>query len=176
MLKNKPSSCSIPLLGELCLWLEPQRCWSKQGDRAAGRHEHPSLLPGCIRWNPDPMYDPCAPSCARSPSLAGLGPAVGSGPLGLQPWCQVPGQQLEPMAVPPQRLLPGKVSLQMRGVCAQSPCAQKVFGIRRNTLRTINKQWPSLETAAVKWPRVTIAPLIVHIAFSLQLPATFRSL
>jgi len=64
----------------------------------------------------------------------------------------------------------------MCGVYIQSPCAQKAFSIQRNTLRTINKQWLSLERAAVKWPKVTVAPLIVHIAFSLQLPAIFHHL
>jgi len=64
----------------------------------------------------------------------------------------------------------------MCGVYIQSPCVQKAISIQRNTLRTINKQWLSLERAAVKWPKVTVAPLIVHIAFSLQLPAIFHHL
>lgn len=75
-----------------------------------------------------------------------------------------------------QRLPPWKVSLQMCGVYMQRPHAQKVFSIQRNTLRMINKQWLSLETAAVKWPKVTIAPLILHVAFSLPLPAIFHCL
>lgn len=49
-----------------------------------------------------------------------------------------------------QRLPPWKVSLQTCGVYIQRPHAQKVFSIQRNTLRTINKQWLSLETAAGK--------------------------
>lgn len=53
---------------------------------------------------------------------------------------------------------------------------QKLFGLQRSTLRAINKLWLSLETVAGKWPKVTIAPLIVHIAFSFHLPAIFRSL
>lgn len=53
---------------------------------------------------------------------------------------------------------------------------QKLFSFQRSTLRAINKLWLSLETVAGKWPKVTVAPLIVHIAFSFHLPAIFRSL
>lgn len=83
-------------------------------------------------------------------------------------------QQLEPTAMLSLKASMLKVSLQAGGVYIPRLCAQEVFSIRSNTLRAINKHRLSLETAALRWPEVTIAALIVPVAFSLQLPAIFR--
>lgn len=64
---------------------------------------------------------------------------------------------------------PEKFRIRRRGA---KPHAQQVCSSQRDALRTIDKQWLSPERAAIKRPELTAAPLIEHIAFSLQLPAT----
>lgn len=81
-------------------------------------------------------------------------------------------QQLEPTAMLSLKASTLKVSLQTGGVYIQV-FVHRVFSIRSNTLRAMNKHRLSLETAALRWPEVTVAALIVLVAFSLQLPAIF---